>query len=303
MLDIVILTGMSGAGKSMAADFFEDTGYFCIDNLPPPTLSNLVSTFLRGQGGEGFGIHKLAFVIDIRSNELLRGMGKALQDIEDMGCLYKMIFLEADTQVLINRFRQTRRRHPLDENIGLTEAIRKERDALASLRAAATHVIDTSLLAASALREELHKIIYKDQGQQKVSVLVESFGFKYGIPVDCDNIYDVRFLPNPFYDAGLKHLSGKDEGIGLYLREFPETDEFIMSVKALSLLTLPFYLREGKSRLVIGIGCTGGRHRSVYIAECLSQLIRGEGYETVVYHRDIDKDPRYAAPPVQTEVT
>ena len=301
MLDIVILTGLSGAGKSMAANFFEDMGYFCIDNLPPQTLPSLVDMFLHGQGGEGFGISKLAFVIDIRSNDLLEGMGAALKNVEKLGCPYKIIFLEASDQVLINRFRQTRRRHPLDVNTGLMEAIEKERETLSGIRQQATHIIDTSLLATTALREELFHIVHDFQGQQKLTILVESFGFKYGIPVDCDNIYDVRFLPNPFYDPQLMPLSGRDAPIGSYLQAFEETGKFIGSVVDLSLLTLPFYLREGKSRLVIGVGCTGGRHRSVYVAESIGHRLREEGYEVSVFHRDIGKDPRYAAPPVKSE--
>lgn len=301
MLDIVILTGMSGAGKSLAVNFFEDMGYFCVDNLPPMILPALVKTFLSGQGGEGFGVSKLAFVVDVRSNELLKGMGPALEEIEEVGCLYKIVFLEASDQVLINRFRQTRRTHPLAGRIGISEAIVKERTKLLGIRARATHVIDTSMLAAPALRDELYRIISRDKTEEKLSVLIESFGFKYGIPVDCDNIYDVRFLPNPFYDPELKPLSGKDKQIGDYLLSYPETGKFIQSLGELISFTLPYYIREGKARLVIGLGCTGGRHRSVFLTETLGDLLKREGYEVSVYHRDIDKDPRYAAPPVVNE--
>ena len=301
MQDIIILTGMSGAGKSQAGNFFEDRGYFCVDNLPPVMLPSLVRTFLSGQGGEGFGIEKLAFVVDIRSNDLLRGMGPALHELEELGCAYKIVFLEASDQVLINRFRQTRRLHPLAINIGLTEAIEKERNMLLGIRARATHVIDSSFLAIPALRDELFRVIHSDKEQGKMSLLVESFGFKYGIPADCDNIYDVRFLPNPFYDPDLKPLSGTDEGIKKYLHTFPETDTFLEYIQKISLFTLPLYLQEGKARLVIGIGCTGGRHRSVYIAEKLAEVLQKNGYPAKVFHRDIDKDPRYAAPPTRKE--
>ena len=302
-MKIVILTGMSGAGKSLAANFFEDMGYFCVDNLPPVILPSLVGTFLKGQGGEGFGIEKLAFVVDIRSNELLSGMDSALQDVEEMGCPYEIVFLEASDQVLIHRFHQTRRLHPLAEKFGLTEAIEKERKMLSGIRERATFVVDTSMLAIPALRNELYRIISREREEEKLSILVESFGFKYGIPVDCDNIYDVRFLSNPFYESDLKHLSGKDEGISEYLLGYPETQAFIRSLGELSVFTFPFYIREGKARLVIGIGCTGGRHRSVYVAEALGENFRKEGYAVSVYHRDIDKDPRYAAPPVVSENT
>ena len=297
MHDIIILTGMSGAGKSQAGNFFEDRGYFCVDNLPPVMLPPLVRTFLSGQGGEGFGIEKLAFVVDIRSNELLRGVGPALQELEEMGCAYKIVFLEAADQVLINRFRQTRRLHPLAVNIGLTEAIEKERTMLLGIRARATHVIDTSFLAIPALRDELFRVINATREQGKMSILIESFGFKYGIPVDCDNTYDVRFLPNPFYLPDLKPLSGKDDGIAQYLQDFPETEIFLNHIQQITTFTLPLYEREGKARLVIGIGCTGGRHRSVYITEKLAESLGKEDYSVKIFHRDIDKDPRYAAPP------
>ena len=296
-MDIIILTGMSGAGKSQAANFLEDIGYFCIDNLPPMLLPELVRTFLKGQGGEGFGISKLAFVIDIRSNELLRGFGPAIQEIDALGCPYRIIFLEASDQILVNRYRQTRRRHPLSDGIGLSESIIQERTMLLGIRARATHIIDTSMLAIPALRDEIYRIIGEDAGNKRMSVLVQSFVFKYGIPVDCDNMYDVRFLPNPFYEPELKMLSGKDDGIKDFLLSFPETEEFINRQVDILSYTLPYYIREGKARLAVGIGCTGGRHRSVYIAECFARRLTDLGYKAVVHHRDIDKDSRYIAPP------
>jgi len=296
-MDIIILTGMSGAGKSQAANFLEDMGYFCIDNLPPVLLPEMVRTFLKGQGGEGFGISKLAFVVDIRSNELLSGFGAAIQEIDALGCPYRIIFLEASDQVLVSRYRQTRRRHPLSDGTGLTESIIRERDMLLGIRARATHIIDTSLMAIPALRDEIYRIIGEDAGSKRMTVLLQSFGFKYGIPVDCDNVYDVRFLPNPFYEADLKLLSGKDAGIEEYLSRFPETEEFIKKQVDILIYTLPFYIREGKARLVVGIGCTGGRHRSVYIAEAFARRLNELGYASSVHHRDIDKDPRYIPTP------
>ncbi len=292
-MDIIILTGMSGAGKSQAANFLEDMGYFCIDNLPPMLLPELVRTFIKGQGGEGFGISKLAFVVDIRSNELLRGFGPAIQEIDSLACPYRIIFLEASDEVLVSRFRQTRRRHPLSDGTGLSESIMKERNMLLGLRARSTHIIDTSMMSIPALRDEIYHIIGEDAGSQRMSVLLQSFGFKYGIPVDCDNVYDVRFLPNPFYEPELKMLSGKDEGIENFLLGFPETEEFIKRQVDILTYTLPFYIREGKARLVVGIGCTGGRHRSVYMAETFAKHLNNLGYKTTVHHRDIDKDPRY----------
>ena len=292
-MDIIILTGMSGAGKSQAADFLEDMGYFCIDNLPPMLLPDMVRTFTKGQGGEGFGISKLAFVIDIRSNELLRGFEPAIQEIDALGCPYRIVFLEASDQVLVNRYRQTRRRHPLSDGRGLSESIVQERSMLLSIRGMATHIIDTSMMAIPALRDEIYNIISEDAGNKRMAVLVQSFGFKYGIPVDCDNIYDVRFLPNPFYEPELKMFSGKDTEIAEFLNRFPETEEFVRKQGDILAYTLPYYIREGKARLVVGVGCTGGRHRSVYIAELFARHLADLGYNVIVNHRDIGKDPRY----------
>jgi len=294
-MDIIILTGMSGAGKSQAVNFLEDLGYFCIDNLPPMLLPVLVRTFLNKQVGESFGTSKLAFVVDIRSNELLSGFDLALAEMDDLDCTYRIIFLEASDQVLISRFQQTRRRHPLSDGTGLSEAIVMERNMLLGIRDSATHIIDTSSMAIPDLRDEIHHIIAGESTGRGMTVLVESFGFKFGIPVDCDNTYDVRFLPNPFYEEDLKMHSGKDPEIAAYLEHFPETETFIQKQVGVLAYTLPLYIRECKARLVIGIGCTGGRHRSVYIAESIGRHIQDLGYDAVVYHRDIDKDPRYAA--------
>ena len=288
-MDLIILTGMSGAGKSLAVNYLEDQGYFCIDNLPPMTLPELVRTFTKGQGGEGYGISRLAFVVDIRSNELLKGFDAAIEDIDRLAIPYRIIFLEAADQVLVNRYRETRRRHPLATGIGLSEAISRERVMLQELRERATHVIDTSMMAIPALREELHRIISEEGHDQGISVLIESFGFKYGIPVDCDNIYDVRFLPNPFYESDLRMLSGGDEEIKRYLLQFPETTEYIDRQAELLAFLMPFYYREGKVRLMIGIGCTGGHHRSVAIAEEVAEILRAQGFDPTVVHRDIDR--------------
>ncbi len=293
-MELIILTGMSGAGKSQACDFFEDQGFFCIDNLPPMILPELAKTFFKGQGGEGYGIEKLAFVVDIRSKELLKGFGEAKKKIEkEIGCPYRIIFLEANDQVLVSRYRQTRRKHPLAKELSLSEAIAQERKLLAGIRGIATNVIDTSMMAIPALRDELGALIEDDQNTG-MSVFVESFGFKYGLPVDCDNVIDVRFLPNPYYIPELKGMSGKDEGVIDYLESFEETEKFIRKQFSLMNYLIPLYIKEGKGRLHIGIGCTGGRHRSVYIAERLNKYLSKKGYKSRVHHRDIDKDPRYS---------
>ena len=291
-MDVIILTGMSGAGKSQAAHFLEDQGYFCIDNLPPMVLPELVRTFLKGQGGEGFAIDKLAFVVDIRSNDFLKGFGKAMTELKNLECPYRIIFLEANDQVLVSRYRQTRRKHPLSDGLSLVEAIEKERSQMRGIRARATHVIDTSLIALSALKEELLHII-EISDEKTMDIHVESFGFKYGLPGDCDITCDVRFLPNPFYIPELKMHCGKDPEIIEFLEKHPETEQYYEKMMDLLCFSVPYYIREGKARLSVGVGCTGGRHRSVYMAERLAAGLKEAGYRVSMHHRDIDKDPRY----------
>ncbi|MBR5975405.1 MAG: RNase adapter RapZ [Clostridiales bacterium] len=291
-MDVIILTGMSGAGKSHAAHILEDQGYFCIDNLPPMVLPELIRTFLKGQGGEGFAVDKLAFVVDVRSSDYLKGFGKAITEIKNLGCPYRIIFLEANDQVLVSRYRQTRRKHPLSAGLSLVEAIEKERSLMRGIRARATHVIDTSFLAQGALREELLNII-EVEDVSTMDIHIESFGYKYGIPGDCDVACDVRFLPNPFYVPELKMLCGKDQPIIDFLEEHPETEQYYQKIMDLLCFSIPYYIREGKARLSVGVGCTGGRHRSVYIAQRLYDGLMEAGYQVSIHHRDIDKDPRY----------
>lgn len=292
-MELIILTGMSGAGKSQAADFFEDQGFFCIDNLPPMILPELAKTFFKGQGGEGYGVEKLAFIVDIRSKELLKGFSAAIKRInEEVGCPYRIVFLEANDSVLISRYRQTRRKHPLQKDISLADAITMERKMLQGIRAVSSHVIDTSMMAIAAFREELMALI-EDDSSTGMSVFIESFGFKYGLPADCDNVIDVRFLPNPYYVPELKLLSGKDTEIIDYLEGFAETKDFLELQYKMYEFLIPLYIKEGKGRLHIGVGCTGGRHRSVYTAEHLHEFLKSKGFKTRLHHRDIDKDPKY----------
>lgn len=291
-MNLIFLTGMSGAGKSQAAAYLEDQGYFCIDNLPPVFLPEIVKTFANGEG-DASGIDKLAIVVDIRSKSLLRGFGQALKAIEnEVGCSYSIIFLEASDDVLVSRYRQTRRNHPLNDELSLTDAILAERKLLEKIRGRATYIIDTTMLTNAGLKKHIRNIL-KEDSNAGISVFIESFGFMYGQPVDCDNIIDVRFLQNPFWEEELRMMSGLDAPIQEYLQKFEETGTFMVKLTNMFDFMLPFYMREGKSRITIGIGCTGGRHRSVYIAEALGKTIESLGYRTIVSHRDIDRDPRY----------
>lgn len=289
-MEIVFVTGMSGAGKSQAVDYLEDRGYFCMDNVPPYVLPDIVSSFVKSTGTEEFGIEKLAFVVDIRSQEFLDGFEDALTKIEEsVGCPYKIIFLEASDNVLISRYQQTRRKHPLAENASLTDAIAEERKRLENIRTMATGVIDTSFLNPAKLQQVLNEMLAGDDGTG-MSVFVESFGFKYGVPVDCDYVFDARFIPNPYYVPELKNHTGRDKEIAEYLEGFEQTLEFVSKMADLIEYTIPSFIHEGKGRLHIGIGCTGGRHRSVYFAERLCRTLLEAGVKATVRHRDVDKE-------------
>lgn len=292
-MQLIFLTGMSGAGKSQAAAYLEDQGFFCIDNLPPVLLPDIVKTFADGKG-EVNGIDKLAIVVDVRSRALLRGFGEAMKVIDqELGCSFSIIFLEASDDVLVSRYRQTRRNHPLNDEMSLTDAIQAERKLLEKIRGRSTYIIDTSMLTNAGLKKQIRTILKEENSGEGISVFVESFGFMYGQPVDCDNIIDVRFLQNPFWVEELRMMSGLDKPIQEYLESFEDTGVFLEKITDLFDYMFPQYLREGKSRITIGIGCTGGRHRSVYIAEALGKAISEKGYRSVVSHRDIDRDPRY----------
>lgn len=288
-MELIILTGMSGAGKSAAVRYLEDEGFFCMDNMPPYVLPDLVNGFYKGRSGEAFTVSKLAFVVDVRSQEYLDGFSDAMAQIDEMGIPYKIIFFEASDNVLIQRYQETRRKHPLAKNRSLTSAIALERSKLQNVRSMATSVLDTTMMSESKLRKNLGEIIDADEAGGMV-IFVESFGFKYGVSVDFDYCFDARFLPNPYYVPELRNQTGADEDVSNYLEGFNETGEFIGKVTDLMKFTIPFYINEGKGSIHIGFGCTGGRHRSVYCATKVASLLEEAGYKCVLHHRDIDKE-------------
>jgi len=291
-MDVVILTGISGAGKSQAAAFFEDQGYFCIDNVPPQFLTELTEVFLRDDE-YAMEINKLCFVVDVRSREMLAGWGIAMQKLDEVpGVTYRVVFLEASDDVLVSRYRQTRRKHPLMDEVPLTDAIASERKMLRNIRGRASCIIDTTMLTNAGLKRALRDFL-KSEDNTGFPIFVESFGFMYSLPSDCDLVFDMRFLPNPFWVEELKMYSGKDQEIADYLNGFEDTHTFLEKIGDLFDFTIPLYVKEGKSRLSVGIGCTGGRHRSVFIAEAIGKLLQEKGHNVVVHHRDIDRDPRY----------
>jgi RNase adapter protein RapZ len=286
--DFVVITGFSGAGKSQAMATFEDAGYFCVDNLPPEMIRSLADLF----GLEGSSIERAAVASDVRGLDI-DGLVRVLDDLDAHGVPYRVLFLEASDDVLINRFKETRRRHPLANGGSVGEAIRKEDDLLAPVKERADVSIDTSDLSASRLRKVVADKMLPRGPVGRLAVTFMTFGFKHGSPRDADLTFDVRFLPNPHYEADLRELTGLDDSVIQYVKESDGLGDFYERLTPLLDYLLPAYEREGKSHLMVGVGCTGGRHRSVVIAEHLARVYGERGdYMIDVVHRDIDKPPR-----------
>jgi len=284
----IVITGISGAGKSLVANYLEDAGFYCIDNLPPlliPKIAEICSQSYRK-------MDKIALVIDIRGGELLNDLFPALDALKKDGHTYEILFMEASDNVVIKRYKESRRSHPLDHEGSLKKAIAEERRVLEKIKDHANYVIDTSNLTPKQLKEAITGIIVNSEEFGGLIINIISFGFKYGIPIECDLVFDVRFIPNPYYIESMKKHTGKHEDVRNYVLGMPETREFNEKLNALLDFLIPNYVKEGKSQLVIGIGCTGGRHRSVVIADELMKTLTEKKHRVVIEHRDIDKDGR-----------
>ena len=287
--DFVVITGFSGAGKSQAMATFEDAGYFCVDNLPPEMIGSLADLF----GHEGSQVERAAVASDVRGGDFFDDLVRVIDDLDERGVPYRLLYLEASEPVLINRFKETRRRHPLANGGSLEAALRHEHELLAPLKERADVCIDTSELSASRLRKVVADKMLPHGKVGKLAVTFVTFGFKHGSPRDADLTFDVRFLPNPHYESELRELTGLDQAVIDYVRESDGVADFYDRLTPLLDYLLPAYEREGKSHLTVGIGCTGGRHRSVVIAEHLARVYEGRGEQLIdVVHRDIDKPPR-----------
>ena len=281
---IVIITGMSGAGKTVAIQSFEDLGFFCVDNLPP----TLLPKFLELMKESGNKMNKVALVMDLRGREFFDHLFKALDDlVESSWVTPQILFLEADDETLVRRYKETRRKHPLAQEGLPLEGIQNERDLLADLKGRAQIIYNTSQKKPRELRE---KILTQFSANNKTifTVNVMSFGFKHGIPIDADLVFDVRFLPNPHYIDHMRPLTGMDEEVSSYVLKWSETQKFLEKVTDLLSFMLPHYKREGKAQLVIAIGCTGGQHRSVALAEAIGHFYEKD-FNTQISHRDIEK--------------
>ncbi len=284
----VIVTGMSGAGKSTALKMLEDVGYFCVDNLPVPLIPKMAD-LLRVPGSE---LNKAALGVDIRSGQSLTEMARVMEELDGAGMKYEILFLESSDHVLIKRYKETRRFHPLAGNDGrVDEGIRKERERIKFLKKRADYLIDTSHMLTRELKRELNKIFVENKEYKNLYISVLSFGFKYGIPPDSDLVFDVRFLPNPYYIEDLRPQSGNDREVREYVMNNEKAAEFLHKLIDLAEFLIPNYVQEGKTQLVISIGCTGGKHRSVTLAnELFEALSKNENYGIRVEHRDIGKD-------------
>lgn len=280
----VIITGLSGAGRSQAVKAMEDMGYFCIDNLPPSLIPKLSELFTESKK-----IDKVALVIDLRGGQFFDDLTSSLEYLQKMNYQYEVLFLEASDSVLIKRYKESRRKHPLAQDGRIIAAIQDERKRLESIRNKATAIIDTSNLTISQLREQLANIFLEGRKFKGLVITVISFGYKSGIPLDADLVFDVRFLPNPFYVDELKEMTGNDAPVKDYVLSFPVTREFLTKLYDMLQFLIPYYVKEGKTQLVIAIGCTGGKHRSVTIANELYDYLRKNDYAAFVEHRDILK--------------
>ena len=286
-MKFVILTGMSGAGKSTALKMMEDIGFYCVDNLPIPLLEKFVE-LSELQNAE---LQKVAVGIDARSGQALDELKNVLDRIKEKGGSYEILFLDSDDSVLVKRYKETRRSHPLAPGERVDKGIALERERLAFLKERADYILDTSQLLTRELKAEIEKIFLKNQDYKNLFITILSFGFKYGIPVDSDLVFDVRFLPNPYYVEGLRGKTGNDKEIQEYVLQFKEAHEFLDKLTDMIDFLIPNYISEGKNQLVISIGCTGGKHRSVTLAnELYKRLSKKTEYGLKIEHRDIEKD-------------
>lgn len=286
-MEFIVVTGLSGAGKTQVVKCLEDLGYFCVDNLPPTLIPKFADACSQSSGK----IEKIALVLDIRGRGFFDDINESITYLDTEGYHYSVLFLEAADDILVKRYKESRRKHPLSPEGRIIDGIRIEREKLSDLRERADNIVDTTKLSVWKLRDKISEI-YGEEGQIETNIMVTvlSFGFKYGIPVDSDLVLDVRFLPNPYYIPELKKYSGMDKQIRDYVLSFNETKEFNNKLVDLLDFLIPQYKKEGKRQLILSIGCTGGRHRSVSIANRIYEMLNHKGYNVNVDHRDINED-------------
>lgn len=285
-MEFLIITGLSGGGKSQAADIIEDLAFYCVDNMPAVLIPRFAELCAATKGR----YEKVALVTDMREKNGVQEIFGALKTLEDMGFGYKILFMEAEPPVIIKRYKESRRPHPLSKKgDSIADSIAREKELMQPIRDAADYIINTSHLTLGQLQNELYTLFSGDAAERPITVNVMSFGFKYGIPMDADLVFDVRFLPNPYYIESMRPHSGLDEDVRDYVFSFPQTAEFMDRLTELIKFLLPQYIEEGKYSLTIGIGCTGGRHRSVAIATALGDALIEEGINVAAINRDLNR--------------
>ncbi|MCL2338191.1 MAG: RNase adapter RapZ [Firmicutes bacterium] len=282
---MVIVTGLSGAGKTQALHCLEDMGYFCVDNLPPALIPKFAELCAQSVGH----INNMALVVDIRGGEFFQTLSEVLDEMEQSGYNFEVLFLEAADETLVRRYKESRRRHPLGRHGELLRNIQEERQLLEEIRGRSGKIVDTSALSNQQLKEKLTDFFSDDAEVSQLLITVVSFGFKYGIPLDSDLVMDVRFLPNPHYDPLMRPMTGNDSPVRDFVFNYPVTVQFMDKFTDLLEFLLPCYITEGKTTLMIAIGCTGGRHRSVALANRLGDFLRQKEHRVTVRHRDIGK--------------
>ena len=285
-MEFLIVTGLSGAGKTQAAHFLEDLGYYCVDNMPSALLQPFAEFCIASQGR----FTKVALVTDVRAHESFEQLFRALDSLRALDCTFRILFLEAPESTLVRRYKETRRRHPLMESgATIEDAVKRETELLRPLRERADFVIDTTQLSAAKLRGELYRLFAEKGQQSRMSINVVSFGYKYGVPLEADLVFDVRFMPNPYYVPELRYQTGMNDDVYNYVFSFPQTKEFLSKLEQMLAFLLPLYQEEGKAVLVVAVGCTGGRHRSVSIARAVAEDLNKLGYAAYENHRDITR--------------
>ena len=286
-MEILVISGLSGAGKSSAASCLEDIGYYTVDNMPAAIIPKFAEFSAESDGR----YDRVALVNDIRGGvDSFHELLEVIDRLREGGTVCRLLYLEADTQAIIKRYKETRRRHPLmEDGATIEDAVKRETELLRPLRERADFVIDTTQLSAASLRGELYRLFAEKGQKSRMSVSVVSFGYKYGVPLEADLVFDVRFMPNPYYVPELRYKTGMDDEVYQYVFSFPQTKEFLSKLEQLLAFLLPLYQEEGKAVLVVAVGCTGGRHRSVSIARAVTEYLNKLGYAAYENHRDITR--------------
>ena len=282
----LIITGMSGAGKSLVLRVLEDLEFFCVDNLPPSLIPKFAELYQQIEGR----LKNVALVVDIRVGSFFTQFTRELADLDRQGFDYEMLFLDCSDEKLIQRYKETRRRHPLAKDGRVSHGINMEREILSKARSFATNIIDTSNMKDAELRQQIIGLFGSEGQESLFNITVVSFGFKYGIPTDADMVFDVRFLPNPFYVEDLRSKSGNDKPVIDYIKQWPVTNCFLLKLHDMLDFLVPEFIKEGKSQVIIAIGCTGGMHRSVFIVNWLADVLKTQGYKVRTEHRDLAKN-------------